>query len=1754
MTTNKKLLPIPELDEEKTIVSEGGQIPATVAAAGQEVLNEPSPAPAPKPVMNLGQYGFNNPVTPDVVGNQIVAPWYSSDFGKYKGTVGQPQTAKRYDLSHPQNPAFIPNPVKIYQQYGLNVVQSNGQAGINDPDGNFHPLLPGSYFAHNVPNAVWTPDGRIIQAQSTQEFFGLLYYLTNNGGADHDPNIERPTRAYSLQELKQWQEQGDETSVRVALSENVRAGNVTQDQANSYVNGEKSLDQIAAETNYQLGKVNNNPIKFQDQAMTAQDYLKWAADKEANHIKSQWTIEDGLNMYATTADYLRMAQDEARKAINKERLAYIKENGSADGFVPTVTVPQIPDNWTDWDEIPAEFKAWLPDLPADALYSPKQYKAYLEPMMRSLETDIDKKLTGGWKSKVTVPNWANPQYEIRYITPDGTELDRHGVPIGITPETDLATVDSIYNFTNNDVEGFVTWALDKPQDYTSMMVELQKVNPALTKLLMSKAGYTDDAGNHLNYTDDQLNRVALQAIEPPTGKWGEFLQIFPDFWGKIQQTDNEYKPIGMAMQDFFESPDNPDRVKDLILDLVSPQTTGIKQIGNIFQLVFSDVWMHILHGASYWNNEPYRIWSQEASFPTGGYFSTKVLPLAYGITEPGPIGTREEIYPWLNPAQYIGAGEIVSILRGIKIANVSDAIILKMASSIIKGESKVKIATDYSKIFAKYAKYRNDQLTEVMDAVTNLDKAINVNDWEKAMEYEKLIRDYDRIHAEYAVADAEATAKAADKFWSGETARVSTEAKQTAIDTEMAGIKGYKGWDDFTYAVNNKDELAAKNEFQKIKTHIESTGALPEGQLEFNSVYTDAEKLAKSAIAEKIAPSKITVPEAKPAIGLPYDPAATTTDAAGNLIKTENTPYRKLLPDEVVPEGVIEKEGIRYVPETPEGKYGFPSPKEKPPTTQTEGTTTPTEGVKPQGEAAGGQREGTAGVAQTEKMKSPTIAEIDAKLAAAKEKIKAHVDSGIFEKGAINDPATKQAYNDLLEVAGLYVQKGIKTVEEFAKELGVKVNDLVKQAWEEATAAKGSSDELKSALGISDETPIPAGKRILSEAEKKAASDEMVKRLKIARELVPERKGSVSELRARQTAAGSAADESAGYGLKGYKAAGEAQKGEARKVGLGLDETNYDEATIDFIINTPRKVYEANPAVFHANRKGKHWDVRGAQESLLSLMKGESLQKAQVEHLEKVYGIEFIKTVKNTPKGLALDILGIPKSLMAFLDHSFPGRQGWIINSANPEIFWKNIKDATGAFWNEGYFNNLKQRVMEDPNFKISKAWGIEYTFTGMDRLLREESFPSRIMDKVPGMEQSNRSFTWAGNAQRLDAWNKYSKWLGPDATDEELKGLASFINKATGRGELGKATTLAEELNTILFSPKLFASRLQTPLMGITSAIPTKIGAKVGLAPYSKRLQAIYWRNVGTSIGVTITTLGLLKGLSELPAFKDKIYIETDLRSSDIGKAVIGDTHIDLTGGNGQLIYLLARMAMGTRKSGGSNEYDTTAAIELQRYLRYKGAPVASIATDWAVGKDVMGNPFGTAKYWLGKIPFPLAIADVYDAISISGLGGAAVLPLTVYGVGVNTYEPRATTEEKRLGTPKYSATQLMEAAVKANEKYTKPGMSDPVGEKAVQTTLSKLAEDKYTLADYRTYLRTAGVSDYKNSKLQQYFKECIPLFDKWQKDEAITGSKLSYTPEERAQAAFWGLDQTKTSSKMKAKQKMTELGLPKEVAPWLY
>ena len=96
----------------------------------------------------------------------------------------------------------------------------------------------------------------------------------------------------------------------------------------------------------------------------------------------------------------------------------------------------------------------------------------------------------------------------------------------------------------------------------------------------------------------------------------------------------------------------------------------------------------------------------------------------------------------------------------------------------------------------------------------------------------------------------------------------------------------------------------------------------------------------------------------------------------------------------------------------------------------------------------------------------------------------------------------------------------------------------------------------------------------------------------------------------------------------------------------------------------------------------------------------------------------------------------------------------------------------------------------------------------------------SRFAKYLPGVKHSNRAYITFLNKLRADSFDAMYETMSPEQrkNPKNLEAIANYINVATGRGNLGKASSAAEILATVLFSPRLLASRFQllfgTPMM----------------------------------------------------------------------------------------------------------------------------------------------------------------------------------------------------------------------------------------------------------------------------------------------------------------------------------------------------
>src|SRR5207247_10231959 len=95
----------------------------------------------------------------------------------------------------------------------------------------------------------------------------------------------------------------------------------------------------------------------------------------------------------------------------------------------------------------------------------------------------------------------------------------------------------------------------------------------------------------------------------------------------------------------------------------------------------------------------------------------------------------------------------------------------------------------------------------------------------------------------------------------------------------------------------------------------------------------------------------------------------------------------------------------------------------------------------------------------------------------------------------------------------------------------------------------------------------------------------------------------------------------------------------------------------------------------------------------------------------------------------------------------------------------------------------------------------------------REEAFPSEYAETLTGgkrgpVRASGRAYTGFLNKMRADMFDKLlekGRKKGWNVEDRKFqRGLASYVNSATGRGSLGPAEPWGPALNTFFFSPRL--------------------------------------------------------------------------------------------------------------------------------------------------------------------------------------------------------------------------------------------------------------------------------------------------------------------------------------------------------------
>lgn len=403
-------------------------------------------------------------------------------------------------------------------------------------------------------------------------------------------------------------------------------------------------------------------------------------------------------------------------------------------------------------------------------------------------------------------------------------------------------------------------------------------------------------------------------------------------------------------------------------------------------------------------------------------------------------------------------------------------------------------------------------------------------------------------------------------------------------------------------------------------------------------------------------------------------------------------------------------------------------------------------------------------------------------------------------------------------------------------------------------------------------------------------------------------------------------------------------------------------------------------------------------------------------------------------RDFALDLLNVPRSLMASMDFSAPLRQGLVMTVNHPILASKAFVEMFRQAVSRKRFDRWLYNLKESPQYEVMDKAGLYIADTHNAKLsAREEEFMSNLAEKIPVIGKgfkitvggktinigglnvigaSEQAYVSYLNKLRADVFSQTADLFEKDGktidnSPELYEALAMYVNATTGRGDVGKAQTSAAILNSLFFSPRLILSRIQLLTNWANPMWYRKTPARI------RRMYAVDMIRTAAAIS-TVLALAAASGAE----------VEDDPRSSDFGKIRWGQTRQDIFGGFQQYIRFLSQVTTGWKKTLDGEMVDldskqfggTTRSDVAINMLRSKFAPVPATIWNLMDGKTLIGE-----NYSYRDVPtsfLPLFARDYYEAIRREGFGDATLktgLP-GIFGVGVQTHKDEE--DEKKSGS----------------------------------------------------------------------------------------------------------------------------------------
>lgn len=393
----------------------------------------------------------------------------------------------------------------------------------------------------------------------------------------------------------------------------------------------------------------------------------------------------------------------------------------------------------------------------------------------------------------------------------------------------------------------------------------------------------------------------------------------------------------------------------------------------------------------------------------------------------------------------------------------------------------------------------------------------------------------------------------------------------------------------------------------------------------------------------------------------------------------------------------------------------------------------------------------------------------------------------------------------------------------------------------------------------------------------------------------------------------------------------------------------YDKVDLDKLQMTQPQVDSLFTAVKRANiTPGEK--ARGYT-TLFKLFNGELPQRNELGLLDDIFGNNFASKITELHGGIGA--VGIKlskaantmKTMENMISLAAPLRHG--IGMLARKEFYPAFADMFKFFGNKEYYDAAMQAIEDHPKYLPAREDGL---FLPKSTSSADEEFLDSYIGSVPkftGIPQaaaaSKRAYTGFLNKLKFDTYKNMTEQaekLGYNMTKigqvpnkkgvmestiipggKESRGIANFINTFTGRGDLGPLNKVTRELNLLLWSPRMIASRIQM----FTSP---KLYMDL---PKEMRIEGLRSLLAIAGLGTMIDTAAHYAGAK----------VSTNILSTDFGKSRFGSDIIDPWGGFQQYVVGAARfLASKTDSTMPTSRLDIAG-----RFAANKESPAASLA-----------------------------------------------------------------------------------------------------------------------------------------------------------------------------------------------------------------